>query len=117
MEASIAGMLLAGVIVSAIVVVLGGILYVHQSAKTIPNYSRFVASHESLWSIAPLLHGVILGVPRSVIQLGVLMLIATPVVRVLFCIVGFARQRDRIYIIISSSVFLILIYSLFQRSR
>ena len=48
----------------------------------------------------------------SVIQLGILLLIATPVVRVVFCVVGFARQRDRLYVAVSSLVLAILIYSL-----
>jgi uncharacterized membrane protein len=39
-------------------------------------------------------------------------LIATPVARVVFCVVGFARQRDRLYVLISSVVLVILVYSL-----
>jgi uncharacterized membrane protein len=55
--------------------------------------------------------------PSSIIQLGILLLIATPVLRVVFCIAGFSRQRDKVYVFISSAVLLILIYSLFRGGR
>jgi uncharacterized membrane protein len=62
--------------------------------------------------------GVLLGVrrldSRSLIQLGILLLIATPIVRVIYCVVGFARQRDRLYIGISTLVLAILIFSLLR---
>ena len=44
--------------------------------------------------------------------MGLVVLIATPVMRVLYCVVGFARQRSRLYVAISSIVLLILIYGL-----
>jgi len=49
---------------------------------------------------------------RGIIQLGLLLLIATPVARVAFSIFGFAEEHDRLYIIIASIVLLILAYSL-----
>ena len=56
--------------------------------------------------------GVIRLSPPSIIQFGMVILIATPVARVLLCVVGFARQKDRLYVFISSFVLLVLIYSL-----
>jgi uncharacterized membrane protein len=117
MEASIARMLLIGVTLAAILVFFGGALYVLRAARTIPDYKHFVGVGASLHSIGGVLHGVMLMDPKSLIQLGVLLLIATPVFRVIFCVIGFARQRDRIYVLISSSVFMILVYSFLQRSR
>src|SRR6202034_3783611 len=37
---------------------------------------------------------------RAIIQLGLLLLIATPVLRVAFSIFAFARQRDLVYVIL-----------------
>ena len=54
---------------------------------------------------------------NSIFQLGLLSLIATPVTRIAFCIFGFARQGDRLYIVISSSVLVILIYILMKGGR
>ena len=71
----------------------------------------------SLQRVAGVLRGAVHLDANSVIQFGLLFLIATPVARVAFCVVGFARQRDRLYIVISSSVLVILIYSLIQGGR
>ncbi|MGB9286866.1 MAG: DUF1634 domain-containing protein, partial [Candidatus Sulfotelmatobacter sp.] len=49
---------------------------------------------------------------RGIIQLGLLLLIATPVARVAFAIFGFAEEHDRLYVIVASIVLLILLYSL-----
>jgi uncharacterized membrane protein len=117
LESSIANMLRFGVILAAIVVVVGGLIYLRNPAIAAPDYSHFHAAPASLRTIA----GVLRGVPRldakSVIQLGILLLIATPVTRVIFCIVGFARQDDRLYIGISTGVLIILTYSLFRGGR
>jgi uncharacterized membrane protein len=49
---------------------------------------------------------------RSIIQLGVLLLLATPIARVAFSVAGFALERDRLYVIITFVVLAILLYSL-----
>ena len=49
---------------------------------------------------------------RGIIQLGLLLLIATPVARVAFSIFGFAEERDRMYVVFTLIVFSILLYSL-----
>ena len=49
---------------------------------------------------------------RGLIQLGLLLLIATPVARVIFSVVGFFRQRDWMYVAITMMVLLLLGYSL-----
>ena len=49
---------------------------------------------------------------RGIIQLGLLLLIATPVVRVAFSIWGFAEEHDRLYMIFTGIVLVVLLYSL-----
>jgi uncharacterized membrane protein len=49
---------------------------------------------------------------RGLIQLGLLILIATPVSRVFFSIIAFVRQRDITYIIVTVTVLIILGHSL-----
>jgi uncharacterized membrane protein len=49
--------------------------------------------------------------PKSVIQLGLLLLIATPVARVVLCVVGFARQHNALYVAVSTIVLIILVLS------
>jgi uncharacterized membrane protein len=50
------------------------------------------------------------GSGRAIITAGLLVLIATPVARVAFSIVIFAREGDRIYVAITSTVLLILLF-------
>jgi uncharacterized membrane protein len=117
MEASIGRMLRVGVSISAAVVFLGGLLYLREPMNKAPDYSHFVAEQESLPAIVGVLQRAVHLDPESVIQLGILLLIATPITRVVFCVAGFSRQRDRLYVLISATVLVILIYSLFQGGR
>jgi uncharacterized membrane protein len=117
MDLAIGRLLRFGVIFSAILVCLGGILYLRNPLRSAPKYGHFLAESTSLQRVAGVLRGAIHLDANSVIQLGLLFLIATPVARVAFCVVSFARRQDRLYIVISSSVFVILIYSLIQGGR
>ena len=49
---------------------------------------------------------------RAIIQLGLLLLIATPVARVVFSVYAFARQRDWVYVVVTLIVLGVLLYSL-----
>jgi uncharacterized membrane protein len=44
--------------------------------------------------------------------LGLLLLIATPVARVAFSVIGFALEKDWMYVVITLIVLALLIYSL-----
>ena len=59
-----------------------------------------------------MIRSVLKGRGRGLIQLGLLMLISTPIARVAFSIVGFAMERDRMYVTFTLVVLLILLYSL-----
>ena len=49
---------------------------------------------------------------RGLVQLGLLLLIATPIARVVFSVIGFARQRDWLYVLITLTVLTLLTCSL-----
>jgi uncharacterized membrane protein len=115
LDTAIANMLRWGVTVAAAVVLLGGILSLRNLPATLPDYSRFQPA--AMPTLSRLLHAVVHFDPASIIQLGLLLLIATPILRVIFCVVGFALQRDRLYVAISTTVLLILLYSLFRGGR
>lgn len=117
MELSIARMLRLGVSLSAVIVFLGGVLYLRHPWLKAPIYGRFVEESEPLRGIAAVLRGALYLDAKSIIDLGILLLIATPILRVAFCVVGFAHQKNLLYVLISTSVFAILIYSLIQGGR
>ncbi len=117
LDLSVAGMLRFGVTLAAIIVLAGGVLYLKHPWRPITDYSHFRAASESLRSIGGVFRGAFHLEPRHLIQLGLLLLIATPVARVVYCVVGFARQRDRLYVAISATVLAVLLYSLSKAIR
>lgn len=118
MEAAIGHLLRIGVSVAAAVVLTGWILYLAQEHRSgiVPDYRHFHGTPIPDLHIGPVLSGASRLDSRSIIDLGILLLIATPVARVIFCIGGFASQNDRLYVLISGIVLAVLTYSLFFRS-
>jgi uncharacterized membrane protein len=112
-EQIVSVILRSGVLISGAVVFLGGSFFLARHGGERVNYHSFHAQPVS----DRLVHGIIAGAvarrARSIIQLGVLLLVATPIARVAFSIVGFALERDRLYVAITTIVLAILLYSLF----
>ena len=88
-------------------------LYLVRHGAASPSYAVFQGEPSDLCSIGGIIADVISGSSRGIIQLGLLLLIATPVMRVVLSLVGFAWQRDRIYVLVSLTVLVLLLYSLF----
>jgi uncharacterized membrane protein len=113
MEIAISRMLRAGVSLAAVVVFIGGLLYVSQAHGVAPDYRHFHGIPGPAYRIPPLLVVHRLD-SRNIIRLGILLLIATPIMRVAYCVYGFAAQKDKIYIVVSSIVLSVLLYSFFH---
>ena len=109
----IGAILQGGVIVAGALVFAGGILYLIHNGMAVANYRVFGAEPSEIHGIWPILSGVAHLDGRAVIQLGILALVATPVIRVLFSVFAFWVQRDRLYVPITLVVFGILLYGLF----
>ena len=112
-ELIIANLLRIGVIVSALVVLAGGILYLIEEGRApVPNYHEF---HEGQFrTFGAILQDALALRSEGVIELGLLLLIATPVARVVFSVFAFARQRDYTYVLVTLIVLAVLLYSLFS---
>ena len=117
LETSISRMLRVGVSLSALVVFCGGLLYLRAGRTPSSAYHTFSPDLASLRNLRGTLDGSVHLDAASVIQIGLLLLIATPIARVAFCVVGFARQRDLLYVGISFAVLLVLVFSLIQGGR
>jgi len=111
-EEIIGTLLRTGVILAAVVVALGGIVYLVRHGAERPEFGSFHGEPPEFRSLGPILGGVLAGRGRSIIQLGLVLLIATPVARVMFSVAAFAKQHDRTYVVITLIVLGILIYSL-----
>jgi uncharacterized membrane protein len=111
-EEIIGQILRAGVIISALVVFVGGFLYLIGNAWARPDYHVFRGEPTDLKTLGGVLHGVRKLHALAIIQFGLLLLIATPVLRVVASIVGFVAEGDRMYVTFTLIVLSILLYSL-----
>ena len=109
-------LLQAGVLLASAVVLIGGFFYLRAHAGIAKSYSTFAGEPASLRHPVDLLRLVTTGDPAAIIQLGVLLLIATPIARVVFAAIGFAVERDRLYVAISLVVLSVLIFGLLHVS-
>lgn len=112
-ELIIGTLLRSGVLLSAGVVSLGGIIYLARQGHTIVSYRNFQGDLSPLRTLGGIAHGVSQLSGRAIIQLGLLLLIATPVARVVFSAFAFARERDYLYVAFTLAVLAVLLYSLF----
>jgi uncharacterized membrane protein len=114
LEQIISRLLLVGVSAAAIVVLAGGILFLVRHGHEMPQLGEFHGEPAELRTLGRLFPAVWKLEARAVIQLGLGLLIATPMARVVFCLVAFIRQRDGMYVVITSVVLLVLLLGLFS---
>ena len=112
MEVMMGQLLRAGVLIAAAVVLIGGLLYLSQNRGPRPDYSTFHGVAAELRSPAQIIRQIPTGNSNAIIQLGLLLLIATPIARVVFAAFGFFAERDRLYVVVSLIVLAVLMYSL-----
>lgn len=112
LEVVLGNLLRTGVMLSAAVVVAGACVYLSRHAHESANYRVFQGEPSEFRTIPGVIHSVINGRGRGLIQLGLLFLIATPIGRVAFSIAGFALERDWMYVGFTVIVLLVLLYSL-----
>jgi uncharacterized membrane protein len=110
MQAIIGWVLRIGVIVSVSVVIFGGIIYLYRHGSEAPNHKNFIAQ-PSFVQLNGIIQGIIDFHGRSIIQAGIILLIATPILRIVFSTISFALERDRLYVTISLLVLLIIFLS------
>lgn len=103
-----------GVITSALFVLFGGILFFIQHPKEIFDYSTFKGEPARFRQVHLIVKEALNFRGRDIIQLGLILLIATPVARVVFSLIVFLIERDWIYTAITSVVLSILLLSLFS---
>ena len=101
-----------GVALSAIITIVGGGLVLIQHGSTTPNYSDFRGQPSHVTTVGGILRGALELRSESIVQLGVVILIATPIIRVAFTFVVFLLQRDRIYVAITGVVLALLLFGL-----
>jgi len=107
----IGNLLRYGVLIAAAVTLVGGVPYLLMYWHVLPTYHTFHGVPAGLNSLRGVLDGVRELDSRAVIQLGVLLLIATPIARVGLSLFAFAKQRDWTYVVVTTVVLGILLWS------
>jgi uncharacterized membrane protein len=105
LENIIGNLLRAGVLLAAALVVSGGVWYLVDSGGAERSYAHFAESG----GIRALLA---LPDPEVLILAGLLVLIATPVARVILSMAAFALERDWEYVALTAIVLCVLAYSI-----
>jgi uncharacterized membrane protein len=108
----IGNILRIAVIIAATIVLAGGVLYQIQNGGNSPEYHVFKGEPKSLRTISGILNELVIWDSLGIIQIGLLLLIATPVARVTFSVFAFVLQRDRTYVVVTLIVLTVLIYSI-----
>ncbi len=112
-EVVVGNLLRTGVLLSAFVVTVGAAIYLVRHGRSPMEFQVFRGEPADLRSIHGIIRAALAMRGRGIIQLGLLLLIATPVARVAFSIFGFAKERDHMYVVFTTIVLLILLYSMF----
>jgi uncharacterized membrane protein len=111
-EQTIGRLLRNGLIIAAAVVAVGAVVYLMRHGAEKPNYRFFSGQPADLRTIGGILRETLDWRGKGLIQLGLVLLLATPVARVAFSVVAFALQRDRFYVLVTLVVLGILSYSI-----
>ena len=111
-ELALALLLRGGVLLAAGLVLAGGVLYLAQDGGMHPDYGRFSSEPGNLRHPLGVFAAALALQPLGLIQLGVLVLLATPVVRVGFSLLAFLREKDRTYVGMTAVVLVVLLLSL-----
>ena len=106
-----------GVLISAVVTLAGALLLVANSGFSgtsgLLTYNPSQVPHGTFpVSLDALMSGLAQAQPYAIIELGVILLIATPVSRVSVSVFLFAAERDREYVYITAVVLALLLFSM-----
>ncbi|MCJ8209216.1 DUF1634 domain-containing protein [Mucilaginibacter sp. RS28] len=111
-EQLIGKLLRYGVVTASTIVLIGGILLLIQHGQgQVPSYHRFAGESDSYTTFKGIVSGAISLQAKGIIQLGVIVLIATPIMRIAFSLVGFILEKDKMYILITLIVLCVMLFS------
>lgn len=112
-ERLIGKLLRIGVFTAAVVALIGGVLYLQQSTH-IPDYKTFHGADIKFRHLPGILQGVTQFDGASIIQFAAVLLIATPIFRIAFSVLAFAIEKDKLYVVITLVVLLIIFFGMFS---
>jgi uncharacterized membrane protein len=101
-----------GVITSSLIVFIGGIIYLSRHGHEMPSYGKFTGVREGLDNLPGIWEGVLHNRGMNIIQLGVVLLIATPIIRIVFSVFAFLIEKDYLYVVLTLIVLGVIMFSM-----
>lgn len=112
--AAIVGRLLRwGVLSACMVAIAGGIMFLMLHSSELSDFTEFRGAPEYLRSPEGIYQALLSFDARAIIQAGVIILIATPILRVALSIFAFAMEQDYLYVLITAIVLIIISIGMF----
>jgi uncharacterized membrane protein len=105
-------LLRVGVILSMSVVFVGAVLYLINNSYHLVDYAEFKPGSGNYSSMAQVWAGLKAHDGAAIIQMGTLLLIFTPITRVVFSVFSFLIERDYLYVVIGMFVLSVILFSL-----
>jgi uncharacterized membrane protein len=95
-------------VVAGVVILAGGVLLLVRQGDAFTSFHTFVGEPTSLRFVPQIVAGAFQGHALAIVQFGILLLIATPVIRVLFVGIGYLVERDWIYVAVAAIILMVL---------
>jgi uncharacterized membrane protein len=108
-----------GVTVASVIGIVGGMLFLARHGAQPVSFRLFDGTNSPYASVTAVGKALNSGDHSTrdlaIAQLGIVVLLLTPIIRVALSIVGFLMERDRAYVVITSVVLVTLMASVFLR--
>lgn len=112
LEQLIGRLLQLGVLLATVVVIIGAVGLVAHHGRDVADFRRFHGAESPLRDVVAIARRAGHGESRAIVQLGLVLLIATPVARVALTLVAFLIRRDWLYAVVTLVVLALLVFGL-----
>src|SRR5215469_8094765 len=101
LERIIGQLLRFGVLLSSLIVLTGGVVYLIRHGGQQPEFSSFRGEPDKMKNPVPMWKAILHGEGRPLIAFGLLVLILTPIARIIFSVAGYLMEKDYLYVLIT----------------
>ncbi len=108
----VSAVLRTGVVASASVGLLAGAYNLATRGGARADYHRFAGTPDADRHVPSILLNALHLQPRALMMVAILLLLLTPIVRVVVSLMGFVKERDRVYVVVTTVVLMTLLGSL-----
>jgi uncharacterized membrane protein len=111
LEKIIGQLLRFGVLLSSVVVLAGGIVYLIRHGQQLPAFGTFIGEPDKMKEPIPMWKAILHGEGRPLIAFGLLLLILTPIARIIFSVFGYLMEKDYLYVGITLFVLAVILWN------